>query len=244
MSTQDETSKFISDDDKICRYLQGNMSESEEMEFIEALKADNELRQNAVIQARLIKGMKDADIELINAFKDTDAMEIDICVNRPVAANILAASITPIKRKLSLSKWLSIAATVAILIVGGYKGYDYYETTRLGMQYANAFPISSITRGDSNSSIEAELTILFNNVVERKDLKSTTARLDELWNISQQDIYNDYTDYGPHIGWYLVIGYLEDYNKTKAKDILNQLILLYPVGTSLGNNVSNLINKL
>lgn len=242
MSTQDETSKFISDDDKICRYLQGNMSESEEMEFIEALKADNELRQKAVIQARLIKGMKDADIELINAFKDTDAVKIGLlanCKNRSVAA-----STVPVRHRPSMGKWFSIAAAVAILIVGGYKGYDYYETTRLGMQYANTFPMSSITRGNSDSDVESELTVLFNNVIERKDLKTTTSQLEELWNISQQETYNDYTDYGPYIGWYLAIGYLEDYEKTKAKDVLNQLILLYPVGTSLGNNVSNLINKL
>lgn len=242
MNTQDEMSKYISDDDKICRYLQGNMSESEETEFIEALTTDNELRQNAITQARLIRGMKDADIELINAFKDTDVAEIESIGS--YRSNPSVANVMPKKLKLPFVKWFSIAATVAIILVGGYKGYDYYETTRLGMQYANTFPMSSITRGDSNSNVEAELTVLFNNVVERKDLKTTISRLDELWNISQQDIYNDYTDYGAYIGWYLAIGYLEDYEKSKAKDILNQMALLYPVGTSLGNNVGNLINKL
>lgn len=221
MNTQDEMSKYISDDDKICRYLQGDMSESEEAEFIEALETDDALRQNALIQARLIKGMKDADIELVNAFKDTDVAEIETISSyksNPSAANVMSP-----KLKRPFVKWFSIAATVAIILVGGYKGYDYYNTTRLGMQYANTFPMSSITRGDLNSSVETELTILFSNVIERKDLKSTTSRLNELWNISQQDTYNDYTDYGPYIGWYLAIGYLEDYEKSKAKEILNRL---------------------
>lgn len=221
MSTQDEMSKYISDDDRVCRYLQGNMSESEEAEFIEALKTDKGLRQNALIQARLIKGMKDADIELINAFKDTDVAEIETIGSNK--SNMSVTNIVSQKLKLSFVKWFSIAATVAIILVGCYKGYDYYNVTRLGMQYANTFPMSSITRGDSNSNIEVELTILFNNVIERKDLKSTTSRLEELWNISQQDTYNDYTDYSSYIGWYLAIGYLEDYEKSKAREILNLL---------------------
>lgn len=238
MSTQDETSKFISDDDKICRYLQGNMSESEEMEFIKALKADNELRQNAIIQARLIKGIKDADIELINAFKYTEAAEIDSLVNYK---NIpVAASIVPVRHRPSMGKWFSIAATVAILIVGGYKGYDYYETTRLGMQYANTFPMSSITRGNSDSDVESELTVLFNNVIERKDLKTTTSQLEELWNISQQETYNDYTDYGPYIGWYLAIGYLEDYEKTKAFHLLNEIKSQYPTSAIIVDKINEI----
>lgn len=241
MNTQDEMSKYISDDDKICRYLQGNMSESEETEFIEALTTDNELRQNAITQARLIKGMKDVDIELINAFKDTDAAEIESIGSyrsNPSVANVMSK-----KLKLPFVKWFSIAATVAIILVGGYKGYDYYETTRLGMQYANTFPMSSITRGDSNSNVEAELTVLFNNVVERKDLKTTTSRLDELWNISQQDIYNDYTDYGAYIGWYLAIGYLEDYEKYKAKIILEQMQNQYAHNYALNKAIRDIQNR-
>lgn len=242
MSTPDEMSKYISDDDKICRYLQGNMSKSEETEFIEAIESDNVFRQNAITQARLIKGMRDADMELINAFKDTDTAEIESIgrdKDNPSLTNVMFQ-----KLKLSFIKWLSIAATIAIILVGGYKGYDYYATTRLGMQYASTFPMSSITRGDSNSSVEIELTVLFNNVIERKDLKSTTSRLEELWNISQQDIYNEYTDYGPYIGWYLAIGYLEDYEKYKAKNILERMHNQYVNNYALNKAIMDILTRL
>lgn len=242
MSAKDKMSKYISDDDKICRYLQGNMSESEETEFIEALTTDNELRQNAITQAKLIKGMKDSDIELINAVKDTDVAEIESISSHK--SNPSVAKVIPQKLKLPFVKWISIAATVGIIIVGGYKGYDYYETTRLGMQYANTFPMSSITRGDSNSNIEAELTTLFSNIIAQKDLKSTTSRLNELWNISQQDIYNDYTDYGPYIGWYLAIGYLEDYEKSKAFHILNEMEGQYSTSPIIVNKINEIALRL
>lgn len=239
---KDNISKIISDDDKISRYLQGCMSIDEETVFVEKIKEDANLRQNAITQARLIKGMNDADMELINAFKNTNATDIDKIIansTKKIAVNIIQSN-----RKLPIIKWLSIAATIAIIFICSYKGYDYYDTTRLGMQYANTFPISSITRGNSDTTVETELLALFDNVVKQNDLKSTTSRLEELWTLSQKDTYNDYTDYGPYIGWYLAIGYLEDYEKSKAKNVLVQMASTYPNVDSLGNNITSLINKL
>lgn len=120
--------------------------------------------------------------------------------------------------------WLSVAASVAVLLFAGYKGYDYYDTTRLGMKYATAFPMETLVRGETDDAVETELRMLFNNVVERKDLKETTKRLSELWELSNQETYNDYTDYAPYIGWYLAIGYLEDYEKGKAKVVLLNML--------------------
>ena len=117
-----------------------------------------------------------------------------------------------------------MAASIAILLFAGYKGYDYYDTTRLGMRYANAFPMETVVRGDSNSIVDSELQELFDNVVERKDLRNTTERLAELWEIANQDTYNNYTDYAQYIGWYLAIGYLEDYEKNKAKSVLLTMV--------------------
>ena len=141
--------------------------------------------------------------------------------------------------------WLSVAASVTVLLFFGYKGYDYYDTTRLGMKYATVFPMETIVRGDTGTAVETELQTLFENVIERKDLSSTTKRLSELWDISNQETYNDYTDYSPYIGWYLAIGYLEDYEKEKAKSILTT-ILKQKDGKSNAflNEASNLLNKI
>lgn len=214
MRNKDNMSKIMSDDDKINRYLQGSMSVDEEVEFVEEMKADTDLRQNAITQARLIKGMKDADMELIDAFKDADGAYIDSIITN--SKRMSASDIMQYRRKFSLIKCFSTAAAIAIIITGSYKGYDYYKTTRLARQYADTFSIQLTTRGNSGSNAETELLILFNNIIKRRDLKNTILRLEKLWNLSQQDKYNDYTDYGPYIGWYLAIGYLEDYEKSKA----------------------------
>lgn len=129
------------------------------------------------------------------------------------------------------------------IIFVGFKTYDYYDTTNLGKEYANAFPVSSIIRGEVNADVETELSTLFNNVAECKDLDNTTSRLATLWDLAKQDTYNDYTDYAPYIGWNLAIGYLENYEKEKAKDVLIEMKLIYPEGTAIGNKINDLINK-
>ncbi len=201
----------VSRDDRISRYLKGQMSALEEARFLKDMESDKQLKEDTINQARIIKGMRQVDNELIRCLKQASESEVD-------------AALHPLKglfRKPVM--WMSIAATAAILVFSGYKGYDYYSTTHLGIRYASEFPMETIMRGDSNTKVESELQTLFGNIEERHDLTATTQRLAELWDIANQDTYNDYTDYAPYIGWYLAIGYLEDYDKANAKKILNQL---------------------
>ncbi|MBD5223716.1 MAG: hypothetical protein HDS71_06675 [Bacteroidales bacterium] len=220
-------------DERISRYLKGLMSIQEETKFLADMESDEQLKQDAITQARLVKGMAQVDYELIQELKNTPEAKVmsslrppRIIFRKPVA-------------------WLSVAASVAVLLFAGYKGYDFYDTTRLGMKYATAFPMETLVRGDTDSNVDKELQTLFENVVERKDLPSTTKRLSELWERSNQETYNDYTDYSAYIGWYLAIGYLEDYEKDKAKSIL-ATILKHPDGKSnvFINEVSSLLNEI
>jgi len=119
----------------------------------------------------------------------------------------------------------------------GFKSYDYYDTTSLGREYANTFPTSTIIRGEANADVDTELTMLFNNVAEGKDLDNTTSRLATLWELSKQETYNDYTDYAPYIGWNLAIGYLRNYEKTNAKAVLEEMKEMYLSGTIIGDQV-------
>jgi hypothetical protein len=75
-------------------------------------------------------------------------------------------------------------------------------------------------------------------------LRKTTARLASLWDLAKQDIYNDYTDYAPYIGWNLAIGYLEDYEKAKAKAVLNEMKQVYPDSTAIGSKVIILLDAM
>ena len=227
--------KDILNDERISRFLQGKMDTDEEAAFMEEMKNNDDLRNQAIAQARLVKGMKQVDEELKDAFRQADEQTI-----KRIAKE---ASETSVSKK-SSARWLAIAASVVFIVFVGFKSYDYYDTTSLGREYANTFPISTIIRGETNADVDTELTTLFNNVAEGKDLDNTTSRLKTLWELSKQDTYNDYTDYAPYIGWNLAIGYLEDYEKTKAKDVLNEMKEMFPEGTAMGDKVIQLGNEL
>ena len=48
----------IEEDERIVRYLQGKMTSEEEKSFFVELNNNADLRERAIIQARMIKGMK------------------------------------------------------------------------------------------------------------------------------------------------------------------------------------------
>ena len=248
--------KVLLEDERISHFLQGLMDVSEEAAFREELNSNKELRQRASVQARLIKGMKQADEELLNAFKKANGADLNqVLLGIKMRTNIRKGAAAfcdddgdisdkPIKMpsKSSIRKFIAAASIILIFFVG-YKSYDYYDTTSLGKEYANTFPITSIIRGEANKNVETELIALFEKVTNDEDLDQTISSLAALWEIAKQDTYNDYTDYTPYIGWYLAIAYLEDYEKDRAMDILEEMELMYPEGTAIGDKVREILNK-
>ena len=223
--------KDLLNDERISRYMKGVMNADEESAFMEELQYNEELRNQAIAQARLVKGMKQVDEELKDVFREADEQTIRSIANEVVSG------------KKKSTRWLAIAASIVFIVFVGFKSYDYYDTTSLGKEYANTFPTTSIIRGEANTDVEAELSSLFKNVAEGKELRKTTARLASLWDLAKQDTYNDYTDYAPYIGWNLAIGYLEYYEKAKAKDILMEMKQVYPEGTALGDKIREVLNR-
>lgn len=199
-------------DKMIDRYLRGEMSREEEAMFIARLEDDAELRSDAIVRARLARGMRQADNELIEAMKNASEHEV------MKAAGTRRRGLRPV------AGWLAAVCVAAVAAVGGYRVYDRHNVTQLGGEYAQAFPLESMVRGESEADVETELTELLGNVVNRVNLTATTARLAELWRISNDDTYNCYTDYAPYIGWYLATGYLANYNKAEGKAVLQEII--------------------
>ena len=224
--------KDLRNDDLIDRFLQGKMDENEEKAFLEELNRNEELRERAILQARLVKGMAQVDDEIIDAY--TEAEE---------SSKSSKATVVSIGKKYSV-RWIAIAASIVFIVFVAFKSYDYYDTTSLGREYANTFPTSTIIRGETNADVDTELTTLFNNVAEGKDLDNTTSRLQTLWELSKQDTYNDYTDYAPYIGWNLVIGYLRNYEKAMARNVLSEMETIYDNETIIGKKVRELINTI
>jgi hypothetical protein len=220
--------KDLRNDDIIDRFIQGQMDENEEKAFLEELNQNEELRERAILHARLVKGMAQVDDEIIEAYSEAE----DSSKNNK-------ATVVSIDKKHS-ARWLAIAATIVFVVFVGFKSYDYYDTTSLGREYANTFPTSTVIRGEANTDVDTELTMLFNNVAEGKDLDNTTSRLATLWELSKQDTYNDYTDYAPYIGWNLAVGYLRNYEKDMALNVLTEMETIYDNETIIGKKVREL----
>jgi len=216
--------QLYNNEERINRYLHGEMSSEEESVFEADLQKDNTLKQQAESMARIVKGMevvgKEHDKQLLEKMKASSG------------------------KKTSSLRWISIAASIALVFTVSYFVYDYSATTRLGKEYAYAFPVSEVIRGEEDEDVVNTLTLLFDNVANGKDLDNTIKQLEELWALAQSDTYNDYTTYEPYIGWNLAIAYLRNYDKKEAKVVLEQLQTTYPEGTTIGDEIAELLMKI
>lgn len=208
-------------EERINRYLHGEMTLEEESTFESDLQKDDTLKRQAESMARIVNGMKVLGDEYDKQFVE----------------QMKASS----EKKATPVRWISIAASFAIILTVGYHFYDYSATTGLGREYASAFPTSSIIRGEEDKDVSETLTALFDNVANGQDLDNTIEQLEKLWTLSQSDTYNDYTTYEPYIGWNLAIAHLRNNDKKEAKTILNQLQTMYPEGTAIGDKVTELL---
>ena len=227
----DET--LLLEDEKIVRYLKGKMPAEEEQEFMLELESNEELKSKAIATARLVKGMKevgaDSDEEIVDEMLAHEPNEIT-----SIAKRVVRKKKTKIITFSKAATWLSAAASVALLVWGGFSFNDYRKTTSLGEEYSTVF---------SSSQFMNKLAKLFDNVASKKDLDNTLHELSLCWDIARQETYNDYTDYAPEIGWNLAIGHLKNNDKKKAKDVLKKLIDVAPEGTAIGDKARELLKK-
>ena len=114
--------KDLLNDERITRYMQGKMNADEESAFMEELNSNEDLRNQAIAQARLVKGMKQVDEELKDAFRQSDEQTIRRIANKAVG------------NKKHSARWLAIAASIVFVVFVGFKSYDYYDTTSLGRE--------------------------------------------------------------------------------------------------------------
>lgn len=237
-----EESKRIENEGRIVSYLRGEMTNDEVLAFEEELKKDEELRARAVSIARLAKGMKE-----VGSVQDRHIMDSFSSVDETVIKNVLRTTLknckpgsikvcaepkmmpeqqdnNELKNSAKVFRWMSVAASIIVLLAVGLYYNDYRNTVSLGEKYADAFIVEqSSIRGSASQDVEEELIALFTNVQDGKDLKNTVHRLSILWEVSTLNTYNDYTDHTFYIGWNLAIGYLKLNDKERAKDVLSKL---------------------
>ena len=191
-------------EERINRYLYEEMTQEEESAFESDLQKDDTLKRQAESMARIVKEMKvlgdEHDKHLVEQMKASS------------------------EKKTSPVRWISIAASFALILTVGYHIYDYSATTSLGREYASAFPTSSIIRGEEDKDVSETLAALFDNVANGEDLDNTIEQLEKLWTLSQSDTYNGYTTYEPYISWNLAIAHLRNNDKKEAKIVLDRII--------------------
>ena len=217
---------LYNNEERIERYLHGEMTPEEEAIFEGDLANDDTLRRQAEAMARAVKGM-----ETVGGNQDK------LMIEKMKATN---------GKKLAPVWWMSIAASLVIIFTVGYHFYDRSQTIALGQQYAYVFSTEteSLIRGEEDEDVANKLNVLFDNAANGKDLKNTISQLEELWALAQSDTYNGYTTYEPFIGWNLAIAYLRYNDKKEASTVLEQMQMNYPEGTAVGDKVVELLKEL
>jgi len=220
------TDQDIADDEKLMAYFRGELSAEDEAVFTERLKTDSALKERAIAVARLIKGL------------ETEGAKRD---NKIIKQNFGGKP-----EVVKFHPWIAAAAAVlvGVCIVFGVMFYNNQSLETLATQYQNEFPLSDFSRGSDDEVIVAKLQNLFNFVSEGQNLDNTIETLDNYWQQSLSETYNDFTNYSPQIGWNLAIAHLKNHDKSKAKDVLKTLIDNSEEGCKVRMKAEELMRKL
>lgn len=265
--------KLLEEDDRIVAYLKGQMTVEEEQQFMKDLENNPDLKEKAIVTARLVKGLKqvgeEQDKDIRGAFLASSEQGVEAVARK--ATQIKETAIVAEQEAVhaerertgtyyrrvepetkaktatirKVSTWLAIAASLVGIVWLGVGYNNYRHTIGLGEEFGNVFSSSMIVRGaDTPSKVEKKLEQLFTDVKENKNIDNAIHELSLCWEISQMETYNDYTDYSAEIGWNLAIANLKNNNKKEAKKILEKLINTTEQGSAIHNKSKELLNKL
>lgn len=257
--------RLLEEDERIVSFLKGKMPAEEEQSFMKELEKNPELKEKAIITARLVKGLKEVgsqrDHSIVDAFLASTEQDVaDACKDASQAEDYAKmreavryrkvtgqeetgnAKVIPMRRA---AKWLSVAASLVFIVWLGFEYSLYRSTIGLGEEYDDAFSSGMIVRGGETTSEAAKkLENLFADVKTNKNIDEAIHELSLCWEISTMETYNDYTDYSAEIGWYLAIAHLKDNDRKSAKKVLEKLIESTEDGAVVNSKAKELSDKL
>ena len=195
-------------DDKVERFLKKQMTMNEEKDFLDLLKSSAILESRAKTIALTVRqirnNQKAKDQEVIEAIKQIDTKKLSkLFRKRP--------------EPIPLFRYMSIAASIAIVFGIGITRYHATEITGLGNEY------STIARATSDPDIEhtvADITDLINN----NDSLSVAQEI--IVEFAAQ--YPDEEQTVATLKWNLALAYLKEGEGREAKNILNDIVLNHP----------------
>lgn len=227
--------KLLQEDERIDLFLRGEMTIDEESEFLQELENNDELKEKAIVRAKLIKGLRqvgsEMDQSLIDELQTLDEDE----VKKLAKGQTEETSEKPAKRHPVPTKtigWISAAASFLIIVWLGIGFSNYQHNVAL----ANKYICNSVFLEDnaqnvhyrSGIGIDSTLNVLFLNIKNKKELKSTIRELSNYWEVSIEETPNDFTGQSAVIGEFLAAGYLKMNEKKKAKEVLEKMQNIRP----------------
>ena len=202
------------DDDRLIdSYLIGKLSEEEMKSFEERLKSDIDFRERVSAITFLSKGIKERQERDAKAIEDAQKISKEDVIST-------IKDITDRNKRPLIPLWVKRVAAVAavVLIVVGV-GFDYHYSSGMMSNAGECIEFASTQLPHDippSRSDGKDLHELFKNVQLKKDLKET---IDELEGYYSTDSYLP-----DQVRLALATAYLYDGQKSKAKDMLNEII--------------------
>lgn len=212
-------------DERIERFLRGEMSVDEEKQFRADLNSNPQLKEEAALMARTLKAMRvkarERDKEVIQSVSTTQH-----------------AKIIPLRLKA-----LRIAVSIVVLFVLGGGGIHLYDASRMNSMFEENYPVNmmGVSRGSQMQSVEKDLATIYKNINTEKDMKPIIGKLKSMYE--GIDTNGDYYAYANEIKWYLSLALIKDHQAAEAQKMLRE-IYRDNHDNELGRKADSLCNEL
>ena len=213
-------------DDRIDAFIRGMMTEEEEATFKQEIQSNPELSAQVLATVSLIKGIR-----------TQNANQEKLLINKRSGDKM---------RK--VIKWAcSISAVIAILF-SYQEDKRYREVSAVLSPYYSEFSLSDAdmyySRGDVDSLSIVHLQELFKTVQTQRNMSLVIKELQSIYSSNDNNPYHfdgdyNYSVFAFDIGMNLAFAYIKDNQYTKARNILETLVMDYP-----DNPQIKVINKL
>ena len=194
--------------ERIERFLREQMSPEENEAFLNDLRNDKDLREEAQMMALMIKEMKEEQARQ----------------NEKLTEDVLAEEKKVKKAKtISMVRWSLSIAAMFILIFGATLLWNRQsDTEKLFNEYYSSYTIDhGPIKGGNNSDVENELAILFNKIGTEEDISTVIDKLQKIYD--SVDSEYEYSLYANDIAWYLALAYIKNDKLDMAKELLKPL---------------------
>lgn len=211
-------------DERIEKFLRGDMSPIEEAEFKDDLAADPNLQERAKIVSTLIRGMKRKGYALDKAVLDESAPKYRIS-----------------KRRVG---FIAIVTSIAAVVLVMFNLTVLHSPNRNDILFTDnytVYTLDSETRGDEEPVTVAELTELFNSIGTTDDCSDIIKHLEAIYASLDDDI--TYRMYATDVAWYLSLAYIKNNQEEKAIPVLQKLVVENP-DTEIADKAQKLLDQL